>query len=335
MLLNYISMKLTFWGVRGSIPVPGRETVIYGGNTSCYSIETDNHFIILDAGTGIRNLGKKIDKKVFIILFSHLHHDHHQGLPFFKWMYVPNRLINMYSPMRMNRSLMSILKTELFDSPMFPVLLNDTKSKKKIEEIGPTDSIRLLTLNPREKYFKKKLKEIFGNEWEETIKLYPAIENLHIKVPFGTQKLEGEVGVIETCENLSHPQNGTLFYKITEYKTGKRIVYATDTEPYRGGDKNLIRFARGVDILIHDSQFTEEQYLSDGYIVQGFGHSDYKSAVEVAVTAEVKHLVLTHFDPNNSDEIVAKMEEDAKRYAKELGTQLKVTAAKEGESIEI
>ncbi len=328
-------MKLTFWGVRGSIPVPGRETVIYGGNTSCYSIETENHFIILDAGTGIRNLGKKIDKKVFIILFSHLHHDHHQGLPFFKWMYVPNRLINMYSPMRMNRSLMSILKTELFDSPMFPVLLNDTKSKKKIEEIGPTDSIRLLSLDPNEKDFHKKLKSLFGSEWEETIKLYPVIENLHIKVPFNTPKLDGEVGTVEVCENLSHPQNGTLFYKIKEHKTGKTVVYATDTEPYKGGDKNLIRFAKDVDILIHDSQFTEEQYLSQSYIVQGFGHSDHKSAVEVAAAAGVRHLVLTHFDPNNNDETVEKMERDAQEYAKKLGTTLRVTAAREGETIEI
>ncbi len=323
-------MKLTFWGVRGSIPVPGRETVTYGGNTSCYSVETEDHFIILDAGTGIRNLGKSIDKKVFIILFSHLHHDHHQGLPFFKWMYVPNRLINMYSPMRMNRSLMSILKTELFDSPMFPVLLNDTKSKKKIEEIGSTDTIRLLNIKSKDK-----LKKIFGNEYDEIISLYPALENLHIKVPFSTPKLEGEVGIIETKENLSHPQNGTLFYKITEHRTGKKIVYATDTEPYKGGDKNLIYFASGADVLIHDSQFTEEQYLSDSYIVQGFGHSDYKSAVEVAIKAGVRRLVLTHFDPNNSDDVVAKMEEDAKKYAKKLGSNIIVTAAREGETIEV
>ncbi len=225
---------------------------------------------------------------------------------------------------------MSILKTELFDSPMFPVLLNDTKSKKKIEEIGSTDTIRLLNIKSKDK-----LKKIFGNEYDEIISLYPALENLHIKVPFSTPKLEGEVGIIETKENLSHPQNGTLFYKITEHRTGKKIVYATDTEPYKGGDKNLIYFASGADILIHDSQFTEEQYLSDSYIVQGFGHSDYKSAVEVAIKAGVRRLVLTHFDPNNSDDVVAKMEEDAKKYAKKLGSNIIVTAAREGETIEV
>ncbi len=323
-------MKLTFWGVRGSIPVPGKETVKYGGNTSCYSVEMGNHFVILDAGSGIRNLGKSVDRNVFIIIFSHLHHDHHQGLPFFKWMYSSDRLINMYSPLRMNRSLTSILKTELFDSPLFPVLLNDTKSKKKIEEISSTETIRLLDIKN-----KKELKSSLGEEYEEIEKLYPVLENIHVKRHFSVPRLKGETGIIEVCENLSHPQNGTLFYRITEHQTGKRIVYATDTEPYKGGDNNLIHFAKGADILIHDSQFTEKQYYSKGFIVQGFGHSDCKSAVETGIAAGVRHLVLTHFDPNNDDATVEQMEEDARKYVKELGSSMKVTAATEGESIVI
>ena len=330
MLVNDIYMKLTFWGVRGSIPVPGESTVKFGGNTSCYSIETGKHFIILDAGSGIRNLGKEISRKVFIIFFSHLHHDHHQGLPFFKWMYSPDCLINMYSPLRMNRSLSSILKTELFDSPMFPVLLNDTKSKKIIEEVSTTESIRLLDIHT-----KKDLKAVFGKKWEEINEIYPSLENLHTKVHFSHPKLPKETAVVDVCENLSHPQNGTFFYKITEHKTGKKIVYATDTEPFKGGDFNLIKFSQGADILIHDSQFTEKQYYSRGFVVQGFGHSDYKSAVEVGFAAGVKNLVLTHFDPNNSDTVVEKMEKDAKAYAKELGAKLNVIAAREGTTLEI
>lgn len=323
-------MKLTFWGVRGSIPVPGESTVKFGGNTSCYSVETGKHFIILDAGSGIRNLGKEINRRVFIILFSHLHHDHHQGLPFFKWMYSPDCLINMYSPLRMNRSLSSILKTELFDSPMFPVLLNDTKSKKIMEEVSTTESVRLLDIRT-----KKDLKTVFGKKWEEVYNTYPALENMHAKVHFSSPKLPKETAAVDVCENLSHPQNGTFFYKITEHKTGKKIVYATDTEPFKGGDFNLIKFSEGADILIHDSQFTEKQYYSKGFVVQGFGHSDYKSAVEVAHAAGVKTLVLTHFDPNNGDSVVEKMEKDAQAYAKKLGASCKVIAAREGTSLEI
>lgn len=323
-------MKLTFWGARGSIPVPGNSTIEFGGNTSCYSVETGRHFIILDAGSGIRNLGKKVNRKVFIILFSHLHHDHHQGLPFFRWMYSPDCLINMYSPMRMNRSLLSILKTELFDSPMFPVLLNDTKSRKIIDEVSATESIRLLDIRT-----KKDLKTVFGKRWEEVNDIYPVFENIHAKVHFSHPRMPKETAAIDVCENLSHPQNGTLFYKITEHRTGKKIIYATDTEPYKGGDFNLIKFSEGADILIHDSQFTEEQYYSKGFIVQGFGHSNYKSAVEVAYKAGVKTLVLTHFDPDNNDETVTKMEQDARSYAKELGGDFQVIAAREGKTLVI
>ena len=84
-------MKVRFWGVRGSIPVPGRTTNRYGGNTSCVEVRPRNADpIIIDAGTGIRRLGKALMDESFgdgkgsaSILISHTHWDHVQGLPFF------------------------------------------------------------------------------------------------------------------------------------------------------------------------------------------------------------------------------------------------------------
>src|SRR5215475_3780919 len=80
---------VTFWGVRGSIASPGLHTVVFGGNTSCVSVETQDHIIILDAGSGIRELGQHLRKRIDLstvtgsILLSHMHCDHIQGLPFF------------------------------------------------------------------------------------------------------------------------------------------------------------------------------------------------------------------------------------------------------------
>ena len=78
---------IDFWGVRGSVPSPGPETIRYGGNTSCISITVENKILILDAGTGIRNLGSSIigqsDLKIFVII-TPTHWDHIQGFPFLR-----------------------------------------------------------------------------------------------------------------------------------------------------------------------------------------------------------------------------------------------------------
>ena len=95
-------MKLTFWGVRGSLPVPGEETVIYGGNTTCLEVEGLNGDInIVDAGTGIRKLGndlmRRMNGKVKVsLLLTHGHWDHIQGFPFFIPAYVPSCTLDIY-----------------------------------------------------------------------------------------------------------------------------------------------------------------------------------------------------------------------------------------------
>ncbi len=91
-------MKLTFYGVRGSIPASGANTIKYGGNTPCIYIETDDDFhLILDAGTGIIPLGDQLisDTKPIFLLLSHNHWDHIQGFPFFRPAYQPNRRLTI------------------------------------------------------------------------------------------------------------------------------------------------------------------------------------------------------------------------------------------------
>src|SRR5438874_8289562 len=83
------STRLKLWGVRGSIPVPGSATVRYGGNTSCVEVRADGELIILDAGSGIRELGQALENEFgsrpikMSLLITHVHWDHIQGFPFF------------------------------------------------------------------------------------------------------------------------------------------------------------------------------------------------------------------------------------------------------------
>lgn len=121
---------LTFWGVRGSIPSPGKNTVVHGGNTSCVSIEYHDHIIILDAGTGIRNLGHEIQSREVSespknghIFITHYHWDHIQGLPFFSAAFDPANRFRICGEPRGAMSLERILNEQMH-VPFFPVSMD-------------------------------------------------------------------------------------------------------------------------------------------------------------------------------------------------------------------
>ena len=114
---------IDFWGVRGSVPSPGSETIRYGGNTSCISITVENKILILDAGTGIRNLGSSMimqsDLKIFVII-THTHWDHIQGFPFFTPIYQPNRPVYMFPTLHKKNLVLSSLIDQM-DGAHFPL----------------------------------------------------------------------------------------------------------------------------------------------------------------------------------------------------------------------
>jgi phosphoribosyl 1,2-cyclic phosphodiesterase len=115
-------MKIRLWGVRGSIPSPGPDTVGYGGNTSCVSIEIGNYMLVFDAGSGIRSLGDTLSDwpGPIHIFLTHLHWDHIQGLLFFGPLYQPGRALTLQTPERKMKSLEMIAGIDGLHFPLKP-----------------------------------------------------------------------------------------------------------------------------------------------------------------------------------------------------------------------
>ena len=88
-------MIVTFWGVRGSVPVSGHETLRYGGDTSCVSIEADGRILLIDAGTGIRAAGEALAGREIFLVLSHIHTDHVMGFPHFRPLFDPAAVVHL------------------------------------------------------------------------------------------------------------------------------------------------------------------------------------------------------------------------------------------------
>lgn len=132
-------MRIVFWGVRGSIPVPGRDTIIYGGNTTCLEVRAaSGELIIIDSGMGIFQLGRSLMQKEFgqgrgkaTILLTHTHWDHIQGFPFFPPLYVEGNEFQIYGQSHSERHLEGILEGQL--NPNYSPILTLKNMNAKIE----------------------------------------------------------------------------------------------------------------------------------------------------------------------------------------------------------
>ena len=135
-------MRVTFWGVRGSLASPGPETVRYGGNTACVEVRgTSDAVIILDAGTGIRRLGEALGEARKIYLFlTHLHLDHLQGLGFFAPLFRPEVEVDIWGPSSLRVDLATRLNRYL-SPPLFPVRLKDLSSRVTLHAATATPTL--------------------------------------------------------------------------------------------------------------------------------------------------------------------------------------------------
>lgn len=277
--------NVKFRGVRGSYPIANKDFLQYGGNTSCVEVNVNGHLIILDAGTGLIEAGNRLMKDYIssglnasertpiraTVLISHIHQDHLQGFTFFRPLHIPSSCINVFGNVNYNESLSDEL-AELLFGKSFPLDLGDIAGNLNIRDISETEGI------------------ILRHEEDPIIK---RIENEN------DAKVENDDVLITCYRSYAHPQEGVLVYKIS-YKD-KTLVYATDKESYAGGDKKLVNFARGCNLLIHDSQYTTEDYMDSFNPKQGYGHSTFDMAVEAKNQSGAEKLVFFHYDPGYDD----------------------------------
>lgn len=293
---NRDEFRIKFRGVRGSYPIAHKDYLKYGGNTSCVEVNVGGHLIILDAGTGLINLGNELMAEHIasgielydrtpvkaVLLLSHIHQDHIQGFTFFRPSHVATTELNIFGATDYNETLADELAQLLF-TKSFPLDLGDIAGNLKIHDINETEYIVL-----------------HGDEIK--IKRTQCADELIPK--------ENEV-IISCYKSYAHPQNGVMIYKIA-YKD-KSLIYASDKESYIGGDKKLSLFARNCDLLIHDAQYITEDYLNPYSPKQGYGHSTFDMAIDCQKQSGAKQLAFYHFDPGYNDE---KLDAVAQHYQK-------------------
>ncbi len=133
-------LTIRFWGTRGSLPSPGAETSLHGGNTSCVEVWAGDKLLILDAGSGLRALGNHLKKRQPIeahLLLSHYHWDHIMGLPFFAPIYLPDNKIHIYGESRNGKDVLEILSNQTIQ-PYFPVSIKTHgKATTSVQPFSP------------------------------------------------------------------------------------------------------------------------------------------------------------------------------------------------------
>lgn len=294
-------MKVTFWGVRGSVSAPGPQTVRYGGNTTCVELRTDdNKLVILDAGTGLRCLGEQLvgrkEKVNANILLSHTHWDHICGFPFFIPAYIPGNSITFQGPVHYEQSLRDVMVGHT-QYAYFPVRVEDMAAEIQYKDLK-----------------------------ESTFEL----EGLKITARYLNHP------VLCLGYRFESP-SGKVFVFATDTEPFYNVF--TSDDPGDAENENIAddlnariaEFARNADLAVWDGQYVPSEY----HHKQGWGHTTTEQCVDLAMKAGVKHMSMTHHDPTRSDDAVDKMLADATAYMKSKGGNLKLSMAAEGTTIEV
>ena len=290
-------MHIRFWGTRGSVPTPGPTTVRYGGNTACVEVRAaDGTLVVLDSGTGAISLGRSLlaesaDPIRGALLIGHTHWDHIQGFPFFAPLFVPGNHWDIYGPGGFDQQIAKSLARQMAYEH-FPLPLE--------------------ALNA-------------------TVQMHHLTEGVF------------EVGSIRvTAHYLNHPVF-TLGYRLEA--DGVALVYATDCEPFslhlcgqlpgsmpvHHEDQRHVRFLEGADLIIHDAQYTLDEFPAK----TGWGHMPIERVVDYALLAGAQRLALFHHDPLRDDETIDRLTQQARTRVTHGRNRLDVFAAMEGQSLNL
>jgi phosphoribosyl 1,2-cyclic phosphodiesterase len=302
-------LSVRIWGDRGSIPCPGKDTVLFGGNTSCLEIRADEKLVIIDFGTGIKPFGdwlmandfKKgpIDADIFI---SHTHWDHIMGFPMFTPLFIPSSRLRIRGPVSYeDETLEQIIGSQL-TYRYWPVRISELSAQIEYSQIKETSL------------------DLGDGLWVTTKYLNHPILCLGYRFEYRGKTIVTAYDN-EPFRNLFPTDPEDPSYDEDAAREGEAAA-KEETE-------KLLRFFQDADVLIHDSQYTPVAYEKH----LGWGHSSFEHAVNSANKAKVKKLVFFHHDPNRTDEELEKLE---LAYKKRIAgkTSMQIMMAREGLVIE-
>ncbi len=304
-------LLVKFWGARGSIPTPGPQTRRYGGNTSCVEIRTESTTIICDAGSGIRNLGQDLLRRgksahTLHLLLSHTHWDHIQGFPFFVPAYLPSTHFHIYdlaeSPGRFHALLSGQMTTEYC-----PVRFADLQA---------TITPEVITANQTQ--IGDILVRAYADQHHPGGSIGYSFEAHGVKVVFST---DNELDLMRDPPNPPP----TPAQKQPRQNPAAPSPQASDATIHRFRP-GFVDFIRNADLLIADAQYTEAEYASR----IGWGHSSFRSAIDLGAQSGARQLALTHHDPARSDTQMEEVIAAATARAEQVAGGMSVFAAREG-----
>jgi len=273
-------MKIKFWGVRGSIPSPGPNTVKYGGNTLCLGLwlQDQDRLIIIDAGSGIRGLGDSLsfskDPKDHLnteIFLTHTHLDHILGLPFFAPIHNPGTRLKIYGPVTCEEDPLEDVIGGQLSYRYFPV---------RQHELGA--SIEYIDL--------KEGKYDLG----QGVTLITKYLN-HPLLALGYRIEYGDKAV---CTAYDTEPFYNVFCTDPCDPSYDEVLASEGDWAARDENRRMEKFFKDADLLIHDGQYTQTEYDSGK---RGWGHSPIEHVMAAARRANVKRLAICHHDPIRTD----------------------------------
>jgi phosphoribosyl 1,2-cyclic phosphodiesterase len=293
-------MRVTFWGVRGSCPVPGPHTVRYGGNTPCVEVRCgDGTLLILDAGTGIRALGSALQREEFgrgegiaNLLLSHTHHDHMNGLPFFEPLYVAGNRVQLHGPDLPGASLEDVVAGWMA-SAYHPAPLEALQARVQFHGINAGSQI-----------------QIGGATVSVAAVNHTTVANAY--------RIDADGTSIAYATDTG-PFDGALLLPPGARPAGDEAQVLAQMRA------DFLDLIRGCRLVIYDTMFDNGELAEH----PDWGHSSAAQALEMCREAEVSHLVMFHHNPDSSDEEI-----DARvAAARSRSNGLQVSGAREGETL--
>ena len=302
-------LSIRFWGVRGSIPCPGQDTVEFGGNTSCLEIRADKKLIIVDLGTGVKPLGDWImgnDSKAgpmdMDIFISHTHWDHIMGFPMFTPIFVPGTKMRIRGPVSFNDDTLASIIGDQLSYRYWPVRHVELAAQIEYQDLKET------TLD-------------IGGGLKVTTKY------LNHPILCLGYRFEYQGKSIVTA--FDHEPFRNLFPTDPEDPDYNEDAAQEGEATAKEENEKILQFFKDADILVHDTQYTPGEFEKH----LGWGHSSYDYAIEAATQAGVKKLVFYHHDPSRTDK---QLESLAEKYKNETRDKPgpEIIMAQEGVTLE-